>query len=53
MARYLAHGLLHLLGHDHERPKDAQKMARTEEQLLGVSGMVGDSVSPRARKLMT
>ncbi|MBM7117558.1 rRNA maturation RNase YbeY [Archangium primigenium] len=53
VARYLAHGLLHLLGHDHERPKDAQRMARAEEQLLGASGMVGDSVAPRARKLMT
>ena len=47
------HGLLHLLGYDHERPKDAQKMARTEERLLGESGMVGDAVAPRARKLMT
>jgi probable rRNA maturation factor len=53
VARYLAHGLLHLLGHDHERPKDAQKMARAEERLLGASGMVGDAVAPRARKLMT
>jgi len=53
LARYLAHGLLHLLGHDHERPKDAQKMARAEERLLGESGMVGDAVGPRARKLMT
>jgi probable rRNA maturation factor len=53
LARYLAHGLLHLLGHDHERPRDAQKMARAEERLLGESGMVGDAVGPRARKLMT
>ena len=53
VARYLAHGLLHLLGHDHERPRDAQKMARAEERLLGASGMVGDAVAPRARKLMT
>ncbi|HLM46598.1 MAG TPA: rRNA maturation RNase YbeY [Myxococcaceae bacterium] len=53
VARYLAHGVLHLLGYDHERPRDAQKMARTEERLLGESGMVGDAVAPRARKLMT
>jgi probable rRNA maturation factor len=53
VARYLAHGLLHLLGYDHERPRDAQKMARTEESLLGEGGMVGDAVAPRARKLMT
>jgi len=53
VARYLAHGLLHLLGYDHERPKDAQKMARMEETLLGESGMVGDAVAPAARRLMT
>lgn len=53
VSRYLAHGLLHLLGYDHERPRDAQKMARAEEELLGESGMVGDAVAPRARKLMT
>jgi probable rRNA maturation factor len=53
VARYLAHGLLHLLGYDHERPRDAQRMARLEEQLLGESGMVGDAVAPRARRLLT
>ena len=26
--RYLVHGLLHLLGHDHERPGQARAMAR-------------------------
>ena len=35
LSRYLAHGLLHLLGHDHLRAKDAAKMARAEEALLG------------------
>ena len=38
--RYLAHGLLHLLGHDHHRPKDARKMAAAESFLLGQGGMV-------------
>jgi probable rRNA maturation factor len=38
--RYLAHGLLHLLGHDHRRPADARRMAELEERLLGGPGMV-------------
>jgi probable rRNA maturation factor len=38
--RYLAHGLLHLLGHDHRRPADARRMAALEERLLGGPGMV-------------
>lgn len=47
LSRYLAHGILHLLGHDHERsPAEARKMARLEEKLLGVRGMVGDSLVP-------
>jgi len=37
--RYLAHGLLHLLGHDHERPADARRMAEAEDALV-VEGMV-------------
>jgi probable rRNA maturation factor len=40
LARYLAHGMLHLLGHDHHRPDQAARMAAAEEQLLGVAGMV-------------
>jgi probable rRNA maturation factor len=57
MERYLAHGLLHLLGHDHERPRDAKRMAALEEQLLGERGMVADSFqidskARRARSLM-
>jgi len=37
--RYLAHGLLHLLGHDHERPIEARRMAVAEDALVG-EGMV-------------
>jgi probable rRNA maturation factor len=41
--RYLAHGLLHLLGHDHDRPARAREMARLEDRLLGTAGMVSGS----------
>jgi probable rRNA maturation factor len=37
---YLAHGLLHLLGHDHHRRADAERMAALETRLLGRPGMV-------------
>jgi probable rRNA maturation factor len=40
LALYLAHGMLHLLGHDHQRPKDARAMARLEKKLLGHAGML-------------
>ncbi|MBI3184925.1 MAG: rRNA maturation RNase YbeY [Myxococcales bacterium] len=38
--RYLAHGLLHLLGFDHRRAADAGRMAQAERRLLGGRGMV-------------
>ncbi|MBX7097530.1 MAG: rRNA maturation RNase YbeY [Myxococcaceae bacterium] len=41
--RYLAHGLLHLLGHDHLRPAEARRMALAEARLLGRGGMLADS----------
>ncbi|MDR0966255.1 MAG: rRNA maturation RNase YbeY [Myxococcales bacterium] len=34
LSRYLAHGLLHLLGHDHHTPEEARAMSRAEEALL-------------------
>lgn len=43
LARYLAHGLLHLLGHDHDVPAGARKMERLERKLLGHAGMLARS----------
>jgi probable rRNA maturation factor len=37
--RYLAHAILHLLGHDHEKPPQARRMAEAEDALVG-EGMV-------------
>jgi probable rRNA maturation factor len=41
LRRYAAHGLLHLLGHDHEDGKDARRMARMERRLLRAPGLIG------------
>jgi probable rRNA maturation factor len=46
--RYLAHGLLHLLGHDHERVADARRMATLEDALVG-SGLVRAALDPTRR----
>lgn len=43
----LVHGILHLLGHDHERsPADARRMFRLQREVLAV---IADSPSRRAR----
>jgi len=39
--RYLAHGILHLLGYDHERAEDARRMAVKEVELARTEGLVG------------
>ncbi len=36
--RLLIHGLLHLLGHDHQAPEEARRMRAEEERLRGVLG---------------
>ncbi|HEY7726224.1 MAG TPA: rRNA maturation RNase YbeY [Anaeromyxobacteraceae bacterium] len=41
--RYLAHGLLHLLGHDHAGAREARAMARFEAALLGGEGLVAEA----------
>jgi len=44
LSRYLAHGLLHLLGFDHEgSEREARRMARKEAELLGIPGMLGEA----------
>ncbi|WP_373049390.1 rRNA maturation RNase YbeY [Vulgatibacter sp.] len=53
LSRYLAHGLLHLLGYDHEKSERAARvMARREAELLGVPGMLDDAsgVGPSREK---
>ena len=35
----LAHGLLHLLGHDHETPDEAKAMFARQDELLAASGL--------------
>jgi rRNA maturation RNase YbeY len=35
LAHLLVHGVLHLLGYDHQRPRETQRMHAREEALLG------------------
>lgn len=42
--RYLAHGILHLLGFDHVRRADAVAMAAREEALVRADGLVGSAM---------
>jgi probable rRNA maturation factor len=39
----LTHGILHLLGYDHEQPTDAQRMREREEVLLGALGITREA----------
>ncbi len=47
--RYLAHGLLHLLGLDHRRPAEARRMARAEAELIRGQGLLGSAPERRAK----
>ena len=47
LQRYLAHGLLHLLGHDHQRRAEAARMASLERRLFGGGGMISGSPAKR------
>ncbi|MGQ9779342.1 MAG: rRNA maturation RNase YbeY [Bacillota bacterium] len=43
---YLAvHGLLHLFGHDHDRPEEAEEMRRLEEEILSAQGLRRDETT--------
>jgi len=46
LARYLAHGLLHVLGHDHHKKAEAARMMAAERKLLGSVGMVEAALGP-------
>jgi probable rRNA maturation factor len=45
LAHLVVHGMLHLQGFDHRRPRDAQRMERCEAQILGQMGFA-DPYSP-------
>lgn len=40
MALFVVHGLLHLLGYEHDRDRDAERMEERERQLLAIAGRV-------------
>ncbi len=40
----VTHGLLHLLGYDHEQPEEAQRMRGREEALLGALGITRENL---------
>jgi probable rRNA maturation factor len=48
--RYLAHGVLHLLGYDHEREDEARVMAEQEAALARAEGLVGAALRQTSRR---
>jgi probable rRNA maturation factor len=47
--RLLIHGVLHLCGHDHERPDERRRMEREERRLAEAIGMPWPYLAPRQR----
>ncbi len=43
----LVHGVLHLLGHDHEAPEEASAMRAEERRALGALGLPGEGLVGR------
>ncbi len=41
IAHLVVHGLLHLLGHDHQEPEEERRMRSLEEEFLAASGNSG------------
>jgi probable rRNA maturation factor len=48
-AHMVVHGVLHLVGYDHERPADAQRMERREIRVLRALGIGNPYRAPRRR----
>lgn len=41
VAHLVVHGLLHILGYDHEEPREGERMKRREDELLAALGYAG------------
>ncbi|HSM96508.1 MAG TPA: rRNA maturation RNase YbeY [Rhizomicrobium sp.] len=50
LAHLAVHGTLHLLGHDHEKPKEAARMERLEREILAEFGIADPYALNRARR---
>ena len=50
LAHLAVHGTLHLLGHEHEKPKEAARMERLEREILAEFGIADPYALNRARR---
>lgn len=53
LAHLAVHGVLHLLGHDHEKPREAARMEDREREILaefGIRDPYADNAAPARRK---
>lgn len=50
LAHLAVHGVLHLLGHDHKKPREAARMERIERKILAEFG-VGDPYAAKAESV--